>query len=251
MPKHKNSILDHRLISNSYFYPSYSKLKKAFFIQSGKNKLACLYNKVPNSKKTIIHFHGNGEVVSEYIDSDIISPEYSILYAEYRRYGASEGERPTLTGILKDVEKIIKAIDTPLEDIILFGRSIGSIYALHGAYLFPTIGGLIIESGISNVLTRILLRITPKQINSTISELTAEDKKYFDNEMKIKKFQGRTLILHTTHDSLVPSTNAVELYKWANEPKSMHLFNRGDHNNIFHTNYSEYISLVDNFLASI
>jgi len=251
MPKHKNSILDHRLISNNYFYPSYSKLEKAFFIQSGKNKLACLYKKVPNSKKTIIHFHGNGEVVSEYIDSDIISPEYSVLYAEYRRYGASEGEKPTLTGILQDVENIIKAVDTPLEDIILFGRSVGSIYALHGAYLFPTIGGLIIESGISDVLARVLLRVSPKKISSTMDELVIEDKKYFDHEMKIKKFQGKTLILHTKHDSLVHSSNAVELYKWANKPKSLHLFDRGDHNDIFYTNYSDYISIVDDFIASV
>jgi hypothetical protein len=29
MPKHKNSILDHKLISNSYFYPHYAKLIKS------------------------------------------------------------------------------------------------------------------------------------------------------------------------------------------------------------------------------
>jgi len=71
--------------------------------------------------------HGNGEIVSDYIYSKLSYLEYNILYAEYRGYGFSSGDNPSLVNILDDVEHIIKSIDTPLEDIILFGRSIGSI----------------------------------------------------------------------------------------------------------------------------
>jgi len=40
-----------------------------------------------------------------------------------------------MVSMLDDVEHIIKSIDVPMEEIVLFGRSVGSIYALYGANL--------------------------------------------------------------------------------------------------------------------
>jgi len=247
------SILDHKKISKSYFYPRHSKFKEPFYVTNGNNKLACYYHKIQNAKKTVIHFHGNGEVVSDYIDDFDLRMEAmgcSVLLAEYRRYGLSSGDFPSLVEMLDDVEHIIKSIDVPMEDIILFGRSVGSIYALHGAYLFPNISGLIIESGIADVVSRVLMRVNPKGINSTKEILIEEGEKYFNHQKKIANFQGKTLIMHTKYDSLVNSENAIKLYNWANKPKELKLFEFGDHNNIYHINCREYDKLVEEFINS-
>lgn len=249
-----NSILNHNKISKKYFYPEYSSFKNPFYVQSGNNNLACYYHKIDKQKKTIIHFHGNGEVVSDYIDyfdQRIKELGCSILFAEYRSYGLSTGSSPSLVDMLDDVERIIKSIDIPLEEIVLFGRSVGSIYALHGASIFPNISGLIIESGISDVVSRVLRMVNPKDIRTTKELLQIEGEKYFNHKEKIKKFQGQTLIMHTKYDSVVSSDNATSLYTWANEPKELKLFENGDHNDIGYVNNDEYFLLINEFIEKL
>ncbi|NOZ91489.1 MAG: alpha/beta hydrolase [Epsilonproteobacteria bacterium] len=246
-------LLNSKAVSNKYFYPRYSNLENSYYIESGNNKLACYYHKIEHPKKTIIHFHGNGEVVSDYIGSFVEKIEAlgcSILLAEYRSYGLSSGDSPSLIDMLDDIENIIKSIDVPLEEIVLFGRSVGSIYALHGAYLFPNISGLVIESGIADVASRII-RFVKKSRTDIIEQMRDEGREYFDHEEKIKSFQGQTLIMHTLYDSLVSVSNAHRLYRWANEPKKLELFLNGDHNSIFHVNKEEYWKVLGEFIDGL
>ena len=246
----KASILDHVAISQKYFYPRHASFQNPYFVTSGKNQLACYYHKIDNPKKTIIYFHGNGEVVADslnFLENRMEELGCSVLLAEYRKYGLSIGNDPALVAMLDDVEKIIKSVDIPMEDIILFGRSVGSIYALHGASIFPNISGLIIESGISDVITRIFRMVKPKK-KEMEDKVIAEGKKYFDHKKKIQSFKGKVLIMHTEHDTLVSSSNAKDLYEWANEPKKLKLFELGDHNDILFVNKEEYLGLLDEFI---
>jgi len=250
-----DSILNHESISQRYFYPRYESFENPYFVQSGDNILACYYHKVDNPRKTIIYFHGNGEVVADYTNFLEKKIETrlgcSVLFAEYRGYGLSTGGSPCLVDMLDDVKAIIESIGVPPEEIVLFGRSVGSIYALHGASVFPNIAGLVIESGISNVVARVLRMIKPKKIGTTRELLVKEGAIYFNHEEKIKSFQGKTLILHTRFDSLVSSSNANDLFSWANEPKSLKLFFEGDHNDIMRVNEKEYFDLLDRFIENL
>ena len=223
-------LLNSDKVSKKYFYPRYANFENPHYVESGANKLACYYHKIENPKKTIVYFHGNGEVVSDYIDLFVPKVEAlgcSILFAEYRGYGLSTGDSPILVGMLDDVEKIIESINVPHKEIVLFGRSVGSIYALHGASLFPNIAGLVIESGIADVVARVL-RLIERPQNLVKEQMLEEGKIYFDHEKKIQSFQGKTLIMHTMYDSLVHASNAIKLYEWANEPKELKLFLKGN-----------------------
>jgi hypothetical protein len=213
--------------------------------------LGCYYRLYKGADKTIIHFHGNGETVKEYLDSPLLKLPYNILFAEYRGYGMSNGE-PSLVTILDDLKSVIESIDQPKEKIVLFGRSIGSIYAIHGASLYPdTIGGLIIESGIADVRERILMRVTPKEIGVAQEQFDAECHKYFDHKSKLQSFQGKTLIMHTRHDTIVDVENGRSLYEWANNPKRLQLFDDGGHNSILDMNRKKYLECVDGFVYDI
>lgn len=242
------SILDHRLISERYFFPRNNRFSEPFKVRIGDIALGCYYRSYPEADKTIIHFHGNGETVKEYLDSPLLKLPYNFLFAEYRGYGMSNGE-PSLVSMLQDVKTIIDSLDVPKEKIVLFGRSIGSIYVLHGASLYPdSIGGLIIESGIADVRERILMRVTLNDIGATKESFDAECHTYFDHESKLKSFQGKTLIMHTRHDSLVDVENARKLYEWANIPKRLQLFDDGGHNSILDLNRKKYLECVDGFI---
>lgn len=244
------SILDHELISYNYFFPRVEYIKDPYIVESHGCTLACYYHHVASSNRTIVHFHGNGETSSDYLHSPLKSLGCSIFFAEYRGYGMSSGE-PALVSMLDNVEAIITSLNIPMEEIILFGRSVGSIYAIHGVSLFSEIGGLIIESGISNVAERVLIRVFPDEIGSTYEEIMEEGRKYFDHQAKLEEFQGKTLIIHTKYDSLVPSTNALELHGWANEPKELKLFINGDHNDIMAVNRLDYLDIVKEFIESM
>ena len=166
MEKIQFSILDHPLVTTRYFFPRRVEIENPFWVDCGEAKLSCYYHRGRREAKTVIFFHGNGEVVADYIElfTAIFSQVgYNFLLAEYRGYGMSSGD-PALHKMLGDVEYVIKAMQEPPEKLILFGRSIGSIYAVHGVQQIPGIAGLIIESGISRLMERLLVRIQPEEM---------------------------------------------------------------------------------------
>ncbi len=246
------SILNLKLINERYFYPRADAFKNPFWVEKGDIKLGCYYLREFPDAPTVIFFHGNGEVVADYIDLYI--PAFrqmgcNCLLAEYRGYGMSEGI-PALGAMLEDVEAIIEAVEHPLEKIILFGRSVGSIYALEGVSRFPTIGGLIIESGIADVLERLIMRIHPAELQElgvTPQQFKQAVDDQLDHQKKLAAYKGATLILHARHDSLVNVVHGQRLYNWAPEPKHIRVFEQGDHNDIMMVNVAEYFGLIARF----
>jgi hypothetical protein len=59
-------VLDHPLISARYFFPTRAELPNPFWVEVGPARLACYYQPYPEAK-TIVHFHGNGEVVADHL----------------------------------------------------------------------------------------------------------------------------------------------------------------------------------------
>ncbi len=68
--------------------------------------------------------------------------------------------------MLEDVVPIIQSLKIPDHKIVLFGRSIGSLYALHGVSQRPQLGGLIIESGVADLTERFFQRVAPEELES-------------------------------------------------------------------------------------
>ncbi|MHC4946620.1 MAG: alpha/beta hydrolase [Planctomycetota bacterium] len=245
-----DSILDHPLIAERYFFPRPVRFDDPFWVDLGEAKLACYFSKNHPGAKTVVHFHGNGEIVCDYFD-DFLARIYEMglncFLAEYRGYGMSTG-RPALAGMLGDAERIIDSIGEPPENLILFGRSIGSLYAIHCASRFPQVAGLIIESGIADVLDRLLFRVQPEELGATLEEIQAAVNKDLDNERKLAAFHGPALIMHTRHDGLLDLSHAERLHAWTRGSKELKVFEKGDHNSILFMNYHEYFKLVEEFV---
>jgi fermentation-respiration switch protein FrsA (DUF1100 family) len=58
-------------------------------------------------------------------------------------------------------------------------------------------------------------------------------------------------VLHTRHDELIPVRHADLLHAAAPEPKRLHIFDQGGHNDIFFWNRVTYMQLVETFLTSL
>lgn len=243
------SLFDSPLVSERYFFPRPDYPARITPVEVEGATLACaIHAPHPEEAPWLLHFHGNGETVADYVP-DIAElygrAGFNALFAEFRGYGASTG-RPALAGMLSDVPAVLRAVEAPPERIFVYGRSIGSIYAIEAAHREPRLGGLIVESGIADVLERVLLRVSPNELGVSEEEMRAEARAHFDHEAKLGGFPGRTLVLHAARDHLVDRSHAERNASWAQRSELV-LYPRGDHNSILGYNLPSIVERVRAF----
>ncbi|MEC7988170.1 MAG: alpha/beta fold hydrolase, partial [Myxococcota bacterium] len=198
------SIFDHPIISQRYFFPREIQIEDPVMVPISCGMLRCFYRIQNLECPTVVFFHGNGECVGDYIPhfTDALSSfGVNVFLAEYRGYGGSDGT-PQLYTMLKDVHSIHRFLEIEPSKIFVFGRSVGSIYALEYASSYP-IKGLILESAIASPLERIALRVHPNELGVEWSQLKKEADQYLNHQRKISLYDGPTLILHAHNDFLV------------------------------------------------
>jgi hypothetical protein len=246
--------LSNRLLEQTLFCPAKNKFSNPHWVDGKAGKLACYYvHKYPKAK-TVILFHGNGETVKDNIDDfgQIFGLlKLNFLFAEYRGYGMSDGE-PSLSGLLEDVKPIIDSIEVPPENLVVYGRSFGSLSAVHAVSVYPCISGLILESGIASFSSWLLLadELTARDPGNSVSALKQWDA-LFNMQAKVSCFCGSTLIFHCQKDFMIPVENAYELFDWSNKPKHKVIYQTGDHNNYIAKNFDDYGLQLMNFIESI
>ncbi len=245
------AISDHPIIGQRYFFPRTSELAGATMVPVDGAELGC-FSVRRGHDLTLLHFHGNGEIVSDYLPG---MPELfdsmglNSFFAEYRGYGASSGE-PQMGKMLDDVAAICESAGDPVK-LIVFGRSVGSIYAVEFAYRYPQIAGLIVESGIADPLERVLLRASPRELGVSSEELVHEFSERFDHRKKLKNFSQPSLVLHAEGDDLVDKSHAARNAEWIGESAKLVILPRGDHNSIFSANQAQYIDEIRQFVARL
>jgi hypothetical protein len=114
------SLLDHPSISGKYLFPQNRKLKRPFVVRVNNVELACFQRIVDNSGFTLIHFHGNGEAVADYVPfmADVFEDMgLNQLFVEYRAYGGSSGEAK-LVAMLADGEAVMQAAGISESDVL-------------------------------------------------------------------------------------------------------------------------------------
>lgn len=249
-------IFDHSLISQRYFFPRAGALAQTRWVETNGVRLAC-YHEAPHSDaKTLIHFHGNGEIVPDYVSdftSALVDLGVNIFFAEYRGYGSSTGT-PALVSMFDDLPAILEATQCPPQDCIIFGRSIGSIYAIECAKQFPQIAALVLESGIADPTERLLMRVTPEELGVTKEAFEAEARLHLNHQEKLAAYRGRLLVLHTENDGLVERSHADRNFAWAGsapDDKTLRIFPRGNHNSIMAVNWSAYLEELRQLIQSL
>lgn len=248
------SVLDDPTLNARYFFPRPARFPDPVWVQAEGAELACAFHQVDGADLTVVHFHGNGEVVRDWLEEGFPlrfgSMGCSLLLAEYRGYGMSTGE-PALGRMLDDVEKVIAAADLPPERLVLFGRSVGSIFALHAASRFPNVAGLILESAIADPLERLLIRVDPAELGLSPGAFAEAVHARLDHRKKMAAYRGPVLVLHARFDDLVPVTHGERLAEWAGGEATVRIFERGQHNTILAENDAAYFEAVAAFLAKV
>ncbi|TWU49317.1 alpha/beta hydrolase [Rubripirellula reticaptiva] len=248
------SILDDPAISGRYLFPQDRTVEDPFVVKADGAELACFRRIVDPEAFTMIHFHGNGEAVADYVPfmADVFADMgLNSLFVEYRDYGGSTGEAK-LVAMLGDGEAAMIAAGIEPEKAIVFGRSIGSLYAIELTHRQPNIGGLIIESGIADPSERFLTYADLESAGFDEADVKTEVKRFFNHKQKLSGYTKPLLTLHTENDGLIDISHAERNHKWSSSrQKQLVRFRNGNHNSIFHANKEEYLNAVGNFANSV
>lgn len=203
---------------------------------------------------TILFFHGNGEIVSDYDD---IAPFYTkfgmnFLAADYRGYGKSSGS-PTVTTMLGDAHRVLAAAKDWLTKaghtgpLLVMGRSLGAAAALELASSHAEdFAGLIIESGFATTLPLLM------SLGVDVARLGITEEDGFRNVRKVSSFTKPTLIIHGQYDEIIPVNSAAILQ--AQSPartKEFQVVPGASHNTIIASAGELYFSVIKQFCNKI
>lgn len=183
------------------------------------------YLEAEEGKPTVIFFHGQSENVTKWQDTFLFLKNlgYGALFLSYRGHYKSAG-RPSEQGIYTDAETAVEYLlnkGVKENDIILWGRSLGSAAALQTALKY-NVRSVIIESGIldiksaaESVFKRYIKIFHIHILGDFIMWLiqTSNFLQKFDNTEKISKISIPILIVHAKNDVKINYQQAVELQK--------------------------------------
>ena len=201
---------------------------------------------IPGERSTtLLFFHGNAGNISHRLESirQFLNLGLSVLILDYRGYGASTG-RTTEQGIYRDADAAWRYLTQTrgIEDIIIFGRSMGASAA---AKLAGTVSpkALILESSFTSV-PDIASEIYPWLPVRWLSRLRHATRDY------VRAVHCPVLVVHSRDDEIVPFHHGEAIFEAANEPRSM-LVLRGTHNDAFLRDQANYINGLRGFLGQL
>lgn len=207
----------------------------------------------PNDKDSpsILFFHGNGEVASDY---DGVASLYNqiginLFVAEFRGYGKSDGS-PMVSHLVTDSHATLDAFEALLAQgnyrgrVYVMGRSLGSYCIVElAAHYSSRIDGMISESGSANI-SRVMSYFNLDQ-GPEIDDL---DKKHWN---KVRSITTPLLIIHGDMDTLVPMERARELYEAVSSTEKRFVTIHGaEHNDIMTVGIEQYFQAIREFVSS-
>lgn len=241
-------ILDHPVVASRYFFPRPTGFPDPFVVSTAAVALHCYRSAPHDDGPWLLHFHGNGEVVADWLSDfapALIDAGLNVVLGEYRGYGGSSG-RPALASMLDDALTIIDAMGVDPGRIVVYGRSVGAIYALHVAAHRP-VAGLVIESGIADVYERLVQRLNGADLGIDDARLREAVDTLLDHRAKVEAFSGPMLVLHARSDTLVRPEHGARLTAWGGDRATLEMFDYGDHNTIHAFNGPRIIERVAAF----
>lgn len=150
-------------------------------------------------RPTLVMFHGNGEVVDDLVPLArvLTSGGLGFVAMEYRGYGRRATLAPSEAGITSDALALVRALGARhVSPLVLVGYSLGSAVAAEVAS--QGLGERLVLVSPFTSMTAMGERLAPFL---PVRLLMAER---FDTLSKAPRISLKTLVIHGTHDELVP-----------------------------------------------
>jgi pimeloyl-ACP methyl ester carboxylesterase len=177
----------------------------------------------------VLYFHGNAGDLSgwQFVAEDFYHSGFSVLVIDYRGYGKSEG-KISEKGFYADAEAaygfLVQKKDFNPQDIIIYGRSVGSGVAVHLAATYPN-KGLVLEAPYSS-----LGALADSKVPFFFPSVYLRYQ--FNNERRINSTRAPLIVVHGSADELIPPSEGKILYDKFKGRKEFVLVNGGAHNDL-------------------
>ena len=183
-----------------------------------------------NTRPTILFFYGNGMCMADALGefNKLRCLGNNVMLCDYLGYGMSSG-KPSEAGCYAAAEAVWEHVtarpDVDKTKIIPFGWSLGSSVAFELASTKP-VAGLITCSAFTSMgdMARAVLPLFPTSLLL---------RHRFENERKLADVKVPMLIMHGTHDSIIPFAMSKRLAQLAGNRATFVPIDRGDHNDVF------------------
>ena len=210
-------------------------------------RLSGWYLGAPDSKATLLFFHGNAGNISGRLDKakGWVERGVSVFLVDYRGYGKSEGKITKPEDLLEDAHAALAWLEEerniPAERIILYGESIGSFPATRLAREKHFVG-LVLEAPFTTLLE--LARVHYAWVPEFLLKGFA-----MNNEEAISGAKAPVFILHGRQDEICPVAMGERLYELAPAPKEFFGVPGGSHNDLPEAAQAAYFDNPFSFLA--
>lgn len=205
--------------------PTYTKDPNLIWLHTSEHEVIPAFFIDKDAKYTVLFSHGNAEDIGMIIQyfrdvSEMLA--VNIFAYEYTGYGMSTGSATEST-VYADIEAAFKylrdIVGVPWQDILVYGRSIGSGPTCHLASVTP-VRGVILQCPVLSIY-RIAFE----------SRFTLPGDQ-FANIDKIPSIQGPVYIIHGTSDNIVPISHGKGLFDLVPNPYKPFWVEGGGHNNL-------------------
>lgn len=225
----RSFILHPKKLDKSYEYAFDFRFDEVNFpIEEGEvNAIHAYANTTGNSKGAVLYFHGNADNLKRWghVSSDFIERGYDVIMMDYRGFGKSDG-KSTESNMYLDAESMYEYALKKYspEDLIIYGRSIGSGVATQLASknkvksLFLETPFYSLEDVVKNKYPFVLL----------LFKLEFQ----FPNFSNIKSMDTPIHIFHGTNDKVVPYESAEKLKSLLKETDTFLTIDGAGHKNI-------------------
>lgn len=224
-------------------YASYKDTTPIFKIPLLKSNghISAIYLANPQAKYTILFSHGNAEDLGTLLPFLKLFQQhgFAILAYDYQGYGTSDGkssEKNTYQDIESAYHYLTKTLGLSSQNIIVYGRSIGSGPSIYLATQFP-IRALILESPF----------VSAFRVQTALP--LPFDK--YPNLKQITKISVPLLVIHGNNDNVVPLWHGKKIFSAAKGPKQAYWVEGANHNNILQTAQNRYWQTLDSFITKI
>ena len=222
-------------------------IESVFITADDDVKIHAFYLPREGANRTVFFLHGNAGNASHRLPDAVGLWELgaNVLLLDYRGFGLSEG-KPSEQGVYRDgragLKYLTEKIGVPLDQIVIFGRSIGTAVAVEIARDQP-LAGVILVSPMSsgNDVAR----------ESGLGWLTSSVGEPFDSRSKIERLKAPLLVFHGDWDKVIPKRMGEELFEKATVEKKFVMMEGAGHNDLIRSNPNLFFSSVEEFLNEV
>lgn len=225
----KHFMLQPNQLSDDYSYSFPTSFDELFLKAEDGAVINALHFRADtnDSKGIILYCHGNAGDLSRWgeLYAEFLPQGYDLFIYDYRGYGKSKGP-VSEESYYKDTKLVYNHLrqDYNPDDIIIYGRSLGSAMATYLAAQVPC-RKLILETPFSSVkdLFHAYYPFLPRIFFFRFS---------FDNKKYIQEVEEPVVIFQGTDDWIVPYSCAAKLKPFLTEHDRFITIEGGNHNNL-------------------